>query len=104
VVPLRQYRRALLRVKTYHAEAGNLKVQLRRATAKAAKLKQAAAALRWASKPVHIQKVSNFLTAFQLHLNNILLSAVTHPVPAAPRFTRSVRSARSSRQRCSKWC
>ncbi|EFN55790.1 hypothetical protein CHLNCDRAFT_57709 [Chlorella variabilis] len=44
-VPLKQYQRAVLRAKAYHAEARQLAAQLRRMTAKAAKLKKAATAL-----------------------------------------------------------
>lgn len=39
----------VVKAKAYHAEARQLGAQLRRMTAKAAKLKKAAAALRWAS-------------------------------------------------------
>lgn len=46
-VPLKQYQRAVLRAKAYHAEARQLAAQLRRMTAKAAKLKKAATALRY---------------------------------------------------------
>ena len=45
-VPLKQYQRALLRAKAFHGEARQLASQLRRMTAKAAKLKKAATALR----------------------------------------------------------
>ena len=38
----------VVKAKAYHAEARQLGAQLRRMTAKAAKLKKAAAALRWA--------------------------------------------------------
>jgi len=50
VVPLKQYQRAVLKAKSYHAEARQLAAQLRRMTAKAAKLKKAAESLRWASR------------------------------------------------------
>lgn len=45
-VPLKQYQRAVLKAKAYHAEARQAGGALRRMTAKAAKLKRAATALR----------------------------------------------------------
>ena len=49
MVPLKQYQRAVVKAKAYHGEARQLGAQLRRALAKAAKLKKAATALRWAA-------------------------------------------------------
>ena len=49
-VPLKQYQRALLRAKAFHGEARQLASQLRRMTARAAKLKKAAAALRFVAR------------------------------------------------------
>lgn len=46
-VPLKQYQRVVVKAKAYHAEARQLGASLRRVTAKAAKLKKAASALRW---------------------------------------------------------
>lgn len=47
-VPLKQYQRALVKAKAYHMESRQLASQLRRMAARAAKLKKAAQALRWA--------------------------------------------------------
>lgn len=48
-VPLKQYQRAVVKAKAYQGEARQLAAQLRRMAARAAKLKKAAQALRWAS-------------------------------------------------------